>query len=951
MEEENMRELRSSRSRSAIPFLLGSRDRESTHVTEDVRHVTATAQTKGSRLRVGNRQESGQTSVRESHTSEASVTTVKHVHRKASDDSDSSVEHVAEDDRKIGRSSDRQRARRRLLINGATPWKDDEVLAVTAEAVGKEKLQKSDHYNMSNYSAEEERGIAYRIYKKAGDWWNKFPKTDYTYSRVSPHRKELAPGVIAMPNMSRRSLNTVRQHSRSENNISGGTGVSVSKRDVTTSRWFDQTSSGSLASKKVLQDWDAFDSDVDDVAEAVSSQTSRHISKSRTVTSRISSYFIAIWTFIIDSFTHTVDAAYRLVGRRRDTHFYATPPRMSSVWVEGSSSWLQKLFIWVHRLVSSVMRLDTLLLSKWHASQKEHEHGAYYEKYDYMEVDVSSESSSRKHNARLLFLLLPLIFLAGWWSASGASGYVLNPLIGATDTVWNTLVGWMFIPFGAYSALKEKLFMNPASPELPPVVLPYVGEDRQQQQAVDMETLARYVLASAEFQQLLTAQVQKETQAAQKDTTQLQSAYLHQKHLHYMNVKLLTEQKATLSQLTHHLHHMQQKVNHLYSESKEDQAHEQEWKLKFEKEKQAWREEAAAQSLTRDGDQVLMRKELRDVQSRLRLLQEQQAQILRRCCQRSTGPVAVDEEVIEQHVFRVLSGLLGATGGQFSGNPEDLRAWVSSMLVAQNDLDARLANLTFTLHLQTREAVQRSKEIIMASISEHIQNEFSKWQELQHQHDVKTSISSSMGTWVTNSTGMAGLTDLQVRAIVDEALAKYDADKTGLVDYALESSGGSIISTRCTETYQAKTAKLSVLGIPLWYPSNNPRTVIQPGVHPGECWAFSGSQGFLVIQLSGLVQITAFSLEHIPLSLSPHGRIDSAPKDFTVWGLKELEDMEPVLLGKYTYQQNGTSLQNFSVQSGVDAFEIVELRIESNHGNMEYTCLYRFRVHGVLLSK
>lgn len=59
--------------------------------------------------------------------------------------------------------------------------------------------------------------------------------------------------------------------------------------------------------------------------------------------------------------------------------------------------------------------------------------------------------------------------------------------------------------------------------------------------------------------------------------------------------------------------------------------------------------------------------------------------------------------------------------------------------------------------------------------------------------------------------------------------------------------------------------------------------MLQPGVHPGECWAFSGSQGFLVIHLSGLVQITAFSLEHIPRSLAPHGRIDSAPKDFTVW--------------------------------------------------------------------
>jgi hypothetical protein len=29
-----------------------------------------------------------------------------------------------------------------------------------------------------------------------------------------------------------------------------------------------------------------------------------------------------------------------------------------------------------------------------------------------------------------------------------------------------------------------------------------------------------------------------------------------------------------------------------------------------------------------------------------------------------------------------------------------------------------------------------------------------------------------------------------------EALAKYDADKTGLFDFALESAGGSILSTR-----------------------------------------------------------------------------------------------------------------------------------------------------------
>jgi heme A synthase len=90
---------------------------------------------------------------------------------------------------------------------------------------------------------------------------------------------------------------------------------------------------------------------------------------------------------------------------------------VSPVWIEGSFSWLQKLFVWVHRLVSSVMQLDTLLLSSWHTTQKEQEHGAYYEEDDYMEVDVSSKpvASQKRNTWRLLLLLLPLIFLAGKW--------------------------------------------------------------------------------------------------------------------------------------------------------------------------------------------------------------------------------------------------------------------------------------------------------------------------------------------------------------------------------------------------------------------------------------------------------------------------------------------------------------------------------------------------------
>lgn len=84
---------------------------------------------------------------------------------------------------------------------------------------------------------------------------------------------------------------------------------------------------GSQASRKVLEDWAAVDSDVDDVAESLSNRTSSSRSKKWIVTTHITSFFIAIWTFITVSYSRTVDIVYRLVGRRRGADMYATPRR------------------------------------------------------------------------------------------------------------------------------------------------------------------------------------------------------------------------------------------------------------------------------------------------------------------------------------------------------------------------------------------------------------------------------------------------------------------------------------------------------------------------------------------------------------------------------------------------------------------------------------------------
>ncbi|XP_074170155.1 SUN domain-containing protein 1 isoform X5 [Rhinolophus sinicus] len=195
--------------------------------------------------------------------------------------------------------------------------------------------------------------------------------------------------------------------------------------------------------------------------------------------------------------------------------------------------------------------------------------------------------------------------------------------------------------------------------------------------------------------------------------------------------------------------------------------------------------------------------------------------------------------------------------------------------------------------------------------------------------------------------GVSGITEAQAHVIINNALKLYSQDKTGMVDFALESGGGSVLSTRCSETYETKTALVSLFGIPLWYHSQSPRVVIQPDIYPGNCWAFRGSQGYLVVRLSMKIHPTSFTLEHIPKSLSPTGNITSAPKDFSVYGLESEYEEEGQLLGQFTYDQEGESLQMFHMLKRPErAFQIVELRVFSNWGHPEYTCLYRFRVHG-----
>uniref|UniRef100_A0A913HCW7 SUN domain-containing protein n=1 Tax=Strongyloides stercoralis TaxID=6248 RepID=A0A913HCW7_STRER len=193
----------------------------------------------------------------------------------------------------------------------------------------------------------------------------------------------------------------------------------------------------------------------------------------------------------------------------------------------------------------------------------------------------------------------------------------------------------------------------------------------------------------------------------------------------------------------------------------------------------------------------------------------------------------------------------------------------------------------------------------------------------------------------------------EVRELVLSLLEKYDNDKTGLVDYALESSGGVVVGTRCTKQYNELSRIESLWGIPLWYVRYSPRIVIQrksQGTIPGECWCFEGSKGYLTISLSRPIHITNISYEHVPVSLIPTKEAFSAPKEIKFWSFEDVKNQETKTdLGTFTYDISQKPLQFFTISPSYKNLitPIVEMEVLSNYG-ASFTCLYRLRVHGDL---
>jgi len=194
--------------------------------------------------------------------------------------------------------------------------------------------------------------------------------------------------------------------------------------------------------------------------------------------------------------------------------------------------------------------------------------------------------------------------------------------------------------------------------------------------------------------------------------------------------------------------------------------------------------------------------------------------------------------------------------------------------------------------------------------------------------------------------------EFDVEDVIKDVSELLAADRGLGPDFALISAGATVLASSPSALTRLRSYMLERVdfitsrkadGLTA-YP-NSPASALEGNLLPGECWAFPGDKANVTIKLARRAKIKMLAIEHAPASTVPS--VNSAPKDFRVVAFNQ--DLTETLLGEFKYNAStGVSHQSFKLEDP-HTTRIVRLEILSNHG-ADYTCVYRFRVHGTSAS-
>ncbi|PPR00893.1 hypothetical protein CVT24_000378 [Panaeolus cyanescens] len=291
-----------------------------------------------------------------------------------------------------------------------------------------------------------------------------------------------------------------------------------------------------------------------------------------------------------------------------------------------------------------------------------------------------------------------------------------------------------------------------------------------------------------------------------------------------------------------------------------------------------------------------------------------------------------------------------------------------------------------------KEAIELSKKAVSTAQTQQQQSskdakDAAWWNKLASGTKSGLQIKSSDGQDVTS------LISHLVTDAVSHSLSATD-NGVGRPDLAASAGGARVIPHLTSQTLSVQPASLTQR-LSSFFAGRSPTAFGRPPVtalhhetQNGHCWPFEGSQGQLGVALAAPAFVDSITIDHVSKQLAYN--MGSAPRVMEVWGMIEGQDNEervqawrekrkaeaesrgqdapqepeyPATLGRYpeflrlanfTYDINaGNSVQTFPVEEevknlGVD-FGVVVLRVLSNWGRDQFTCLYRFRVHGEIL--
>lgn len=240
-----------------------------------------------------------------------------------------------------------------------------------------------------------------------------------------------------------------------------------------------------------------------------------------------------------------------------------------------------------------------------------------------------------------------------------------------------------------------------------------------------------------------------------------------------------------------------------------------------------------------------------------------------------------------------------------------------------------------------------------------------------------------------------------IHDIVDSITSNWSKDNLARPDFALHPAGAQVIPSLTSTTYNISPD--TIVGKAVGFVTGigyatglSPINALHPQSYAGHCWPFQGSEGQLGVKLARRAYISDITIDHVAKELGFDLR--STPRQMEVWGLVEGQDnlakatrwltdrqrrrfdalesglpMDPkdeewevpkplpkdakyIRIAKFLYDAHSTkNIQTFPVDPEVRAlgvdFGVVVLVVKNNWGMPEFTCLYRFRVHGEMFGE